>query len=271
MPLLSVLIPSYNERKTILDILQKVVALPLIAGIEKEIIVVDDGSTDNTIALVEGFVKTQALTNLRLIVHEKNMGKGAGIRTGLRAAHGDYIIVQDADLEYDPQDYNTILAHFIANPALDVVYGSRRLGQREENRRTGRNKIIFNQKHPHSYTMAYIGGVAVTNFTNLCTGLHLTDEPTCYKTFKRHVIEAIDIDHNSFAWEPEITVKLARLGFTFAEVPIAYHPRKTTEGKKINWKDGLQALATILHYRLFWRPVHRQSPSPKISVTNTAT
>ena len=266
MSMLSVLIPSYNERKTIVQILKRVVEVPLVHGLEKEIIIVDDGSKDNTIALVQEYIASEGLNNVRLIVHEQNMGKGAGIRTGLRAAQGDYIIVQDADLEYDPEEYNTILNHFFANPGLDVVYGSRRLGQKLENKRTGRSKLIFNQKHPHSYTMAYIGGVLITNFTNLFTGLRLTDEPTCYKTFKRHVIEAIDIDHNSFAWEPEITVKLARLGFAFAEVPIAYHPRKTTEGKKINWRDGLQALTTILHYRFLWQPVKRQVPTPAHSL-----
>jgi len=250
---LSIIIPAYNEEKTIISILEKVVATPLVHGFAKEIVIVNDGSKDDTVALVDTFSSANPQHHIRLISHPTNKGKGAGIRTGLESVTGDIIIIQDADLEYDPHDYNIILNKFMAEPSLDIVYGSRRLGQKNQNLKNNRRKLLFNQKHPHSYTSAYIGGVLISEFTNLLTGLKLTDEPTCYKTFRNHVIQAIEIEHNSFAWEPEITVKLARLGFTFAEVPISYHPRKTNEGKKINWKDGVEALYTIFKYRFLWK------------------
>jgi glycosyltransferase involved in cell wall biosynthesis len=240
---LSIVIPAYNEGKTIHLILDKVKAVQLINAIQKEVIIVNDCSKDDTEEAVKRYMTQNPDLNIQYFKHEVNRGKGGSIKTGIKVATGDVVIVQDADLEYDPEDYNLILPKFI-NEGYKVVYGSRILKQKQKN-----NKILFSGKHPDAYPLAYLGGVTVTKFANLLCGLQLTDEPTCYKAFDTKLIQSIEIDNDDFAWEPEITVKLAKLGYKFAEVPISYFPRKVTEGKKIGWKDGVKALFTILKYK----------------------
>jgi glycosyltransferase involved in cell wall biosynthesis len=244
--LLSIVIPVYNEVNLVCELLRKVLDLRLDRGMEKEIIVVDDGSTDGTDAVIEHFIQSQANKGIRLIQHERNRGKGAAVRTGFEAAKGDILIIQDADLEYDPNDINDVLAP-ILNGETRVVYGSRILREKA----LGRSGIcgLITGKHPHSYVLAYLGGVAITKWTNFLTGSKLTDEPTCYKCFHRSALQGITIECDDFAWEPEITMKVLRKGLPIREVPISYHPRKLSEGKKINWRDGVKALWTLWRYR----------------------
>jgi glycosyltransferase involved in cell wall biosynthesis len=244
--LLSIVIPVYNEVNLVCELLRKVLDLRLDRGMEKEIIVVDDGSTDGTDAVIERFIQSQANKGIRLIQHERNRGKGAAVRTGFEAAKGDILIIQDADLEYDPNDINDVLAP-ILNGGAQVVYGSRILREKA----LGRSGVcgLITGKHPHSYVLAYLGGVAITKWTNFLTGSKLTDEPTCYKCFHRSALQGITIECDDFSWEPEITVKLLRRGFQIMEVPISYHPRKNSEGKKINWTHGVKALWTVWRYR----------------------
>lgn len=241
---LSIVIPAYNEAGLVGQLLEKVMALALPGGFEKEVVVVDDGSSDGTLASIEAVVAVHQA--IRLIRHEENRGKGAAVRTGFEAATGDVLIVQDADLEYDPEDIPKV-----AGPVLEgneqVVYGSRILMEKA----LGRSGVLglLTGKHPHSYVMAYLGGVTITKFANLLTGSALTDEPTCYKCFHRSVLEAHEIESADFSWEPEITMKVLRSGIRIHEVPVHYHPRKNHEGKKINWRHGVAALATIWKYR----------------------
>jgi glycosyltransferase involved in cell wall biosynthesis len=244
--LLSIVIPVYNEVNLVCELLRKVLDLRLDRGMEKEIIVVDDGSTDGTDAVIEHFIQSQANTGIRLIQHERNRGKGAAVRTGFEAAKGEILIIQDADLEYDPNDINDVLAP-ILNGGAQVVYGSRILREKA----LGRSGVcgLITGKHPHSYVLAYLGGVAITKWTNFLTGSKLTDEPTCYKCFHRSALQGITIECDDFSWEPEITVKLLRRGFQIMEVPISYHPRKNSEGKKINWTHGVKALWTVWRFR----------------------
>lgn len=245
--LLSIIIPVYNEANLVCKLLDRVVNLRLDGACEKELIVVDDGSSDTTHAVLEAFVMQNPQAGIRLLRHPANQGKGAGVRTGMEAARGDIIIIQDADLEYDPEDIREVI-----RPILDgtykVVYGSRILREKE----LGRSGVfgLITGKHPHSYVLAYLGGVAITKFVNLLNGSKLTDEPTCYKCFHRQALEGIQIESDDFAWEPEVTVKLLKSGYRIAEVPISYHPRKRDEGKKISWKDGVKALWTVWKYSL---------------------
>lgn len=231
--LLSVVMPVYNEEKTLEAIVAKVQAVP----IRKELLIVNDCSTDTSAeiadALAKKFQPSQWNTRLKVIHQPKNMGKGAAIRTGFAAATGDILIVQDADLEYDPGDYPSLIQP-ILDMTTQVVYGSRRL--RASNLK-------------YSGLQFYIGGVLVTWLTNLLFGSRLTDEPTCYKVFTKQVIANLTIVENGFAWEPEITAKLLRQGQAIIEVPIHYYPRHVDEGKKINWKDGIYALWTLIKYR----------------------
>ena len=245
--LLSIIIPVYNEEKLVVTLLDKIVALGLEGDLEKEIIIVNDGSTDQTRDRIESWMRSQAIPNIRFLDHMKNAGKGAAVRTGIEAAHGDILIIQDADLEYDPEDINAVVRPILTG-GEKIVYGSRILMEKA----MGRSGVfgLITGKHPHSYILAYLGGVMITKWTNLLTGAALTDEPTCYKCFHKSVLDGIEIECDDFSWEPEITVKLLRRGFTIAEVPISYHPRKNSDGKKINWKHGVAALWTILLYRL---------------------
>jgi glycosyltransferase involved in cell wall biosynthesis len=227
--LLSVIMPVYNERDTLTEILSRVEAVP----VDKEIIIVDDGSTDGTRQILKD-IKAE---NIKVIFHERNQGKGAAIKTGLREATGDVVIMQDADLEYDPMDYLKLIP-LIQSGEAQVVFGSRTLGSKER-----------------SYHRYYWGGQFVTFVANLLYGLKITDEPTCYKMFRKEVMEQIKLDCIGFEFCPEVTAKVARLGYTIHEVPVSYHPRSFKEGKKIKWKDGLIAIWTLLKYRFL--PMHK--------------
>ena len=250
----SIVIPAYNEQSLVAALLAKVCALTMRDGMEKEIVVVDDGSSDNTRSVIEGFLQQHTDCGVRLLVHAKNQGKGAAVRTGMAAATGDIVIIQDADLEYDPEDIHAVIAPVAAGQA-NVVYGSRILREKS----LGRSGCcgFFSGKHPNSYTMAYLGGVMITRWTNFCTGANLTDAPTCYKCFHRRVLADLAFVANDFSWEPEVTVKLLMRGHTIREVPIDYHPRKRQEGKKINWKHGVGALWTISRHALREKFSHR--------------
>jgi glycosyltransferase involved in cell wall biosynthesis len=232
MKILSVIIPACNEENTIVSLLQKVVDVQLIHNIQKEIIVINDCSRDATEALVRDFILSHANETIRLINQEKNQGKGAAIRKGLEAVAGDYVIIQDADLEYEPDDYNVLLETLL-NEGLKVVYGSR----------------FLNSHNKHSYRSFYWGGRLVTVCTNLLFAQHLTDEPTCYKFFEATFLKSIPLRCMGFEFCPEVTAKTAKRGVKIREVPIHYYPRSIREGKKIRWTDGLYALWALLKYR----------------------
>lgn len=222
---LSIVIPCYNEENSILDLVKKVNESPIK---NKEIIVVDDCSKDNTRAILEKDVKPLVS---QIIYHEVNQGKGAALRTGFKHATGDAVIIQDADLEYDPNEYPIVVEPIFNNEA-DVVYGSRYLNQKRK-----------------GYLANRVANWFLTKLSNVFTGLKLTDMETCYKCFKREVIQSIDLVENRFGFEPEVTSKLARKGIKVKEVPISYYPRTNEEGKKIGFKDGLRAIYCIWKYR----------------------
>jgi glycosyltransferase involved in cell wall biosynthesis len=224
---ISVVIPVYNERATIEEVLRRVVAVNL----DKEIIVVDDCSTDGTRQWLEG---ARERLGIQLITHERNRGKGAALRDGFRAATGDIVIVQDADLEYDPQDYFRLIEP-IAGGRADVVYGSRFLGS---------------APHRVLYFWHYVGNRLLTLFSNMFTNLNLSDMETGYKVFRRDLVQGIEIRENRFGFEPEITAKIARKRARVYEVGISYSGREYREGKKITWRDGLWALWCIIRYSL---------------------
>ena len=224
--LLSVLIPAYNEIKSIDALLEKIQAVPL----TKEIIIVDDGSTDGT---RERLAALQSSPNVRVFFHAQNQGKGAAIRTAIQHMTGDIAIVQDADLEYEPQDYLALVKP-IVDGQEKVVYGSRFL--KPENR--------------HSYYSFYIGGQIVTLLTNILFNQRLTDEPTCYKVFDANFLRSIPLDCNRFEFCPEVTAKVAKRGIRIKELPISYYPRSIAEGKKISWLDGIEAIWVLLKYRI---------------------
>lgn len=239
--ILSVIIPVYNEEKTLCEIVDRVQAVDLINGIGKEIIVVDDGSTDGALELLEKHIEKTGCRNVK-IFRKENGGKGSAVRVGFREARGEVCIVQDADLEYDPDDYNRILEVFCdpGKKAL-VVYGSRILYNRvKAGEKTGISSVGF-----------YLGGRLISMITNLLYGTALTDEPTCYKAFRRSLLDELPFSGNGFEWEPEITARVAKKGIEIYEVPIRYFPRRISEGKKISWKDGLKAICTLVKYRFF--------------------
>lgn len=232
---LSVIIPAYNEEKTIVKLLQKVVDVTLIGDVEKEIIVVNDCSTDNTKKVIEDFSATSN-SNIKLFHQEKNQGKGAAIRKGIELASGDFLIVQDADLEYNPEEFNLLLQPAVDGVA-DVVYGSRFMGGKP-------HRILF---FWHS-----LGNKFLTFLSNMFTNLNLTDMETCYKLIKSDYAKKIKLKENRFGFEPEITAKLARIkGIRIYEVGISYYGRTYQEGKKIGWKDGFRAIYCIFKYGLF--------------------
>jgi len=226
---LSVIIPVYNEVNTIEQVLDRVRHVP----IEKEIVVVDDCSTDGTRDRLK--VLQQRDGDLRLIFHENNQGKGAALRTGFQATTGNIVIVQDADLEYDPGEYPKLIAPILDGKA-DVVYGTRFAG---------------GESHRVLYFWHFLGNKLLTLLSNVFTDLNLTDIETCYKVFRREVLQRIHLEENRFGFEPEVTAKVARLRVRVYEVGISYAGRTYEEGKKINWKDGLRALWCVLKYNLF--------------------
>ena len=225
-PLLSVVMPCYNERGTIHTSIERVLA----SGIEPiEVIVVDDGSTDGTrVLLTEGPARD---ARVRVVLHEQNQGKGAALRTGFREARGRFVVVQDADLEYDPLEYPRLLEPLLADRA-DVVFGTRFGG--------GSHRVLY---FWHS-----VANNALTTLSNMVTDLNLTDMETCYKVFRREVLEQITLEENRFGIEPEITAKVAALGVRVYEVPISYHGRTYAEGKKIGLKDAFRAVFCIVRY-----------------------
>jgi glycosyltransferase involved in cell wall biosynthesis len=225
---LSVVIPVFNEVSTIEEILRRVESVD--AGLDKEIIVVDDGSTDGT----REILKRLASPSVKVFSHEKNTGKGGALRTGFAEAGGDIILVQDADLEYDPREYQKLLEPILDGRA-DVVYGSRFLG--------GPHRVLF--------FWHYVGNRFLTTFSNMLSNLNLTDMETCYKVFKRDALQQIKLKSNRFGFEPEITIKLAKLKCRFYEVPISYSGRDYVEGKKIGWKDGLAAIFHLIRFKFF--------------------
>ncbi|MCB9225928.1 MAG: glycosyltransferase family 2 protein [Chitinophagales bacterium] len=235
MKTLSIIIPAYNEAKTIHLILDKIRAVNLINGISKEIIIVNDFSTDSTAEVVNDYIKSHSDTNFIFVEHEKNKGKGAALHTGIKHATGDYLIIQDADLEYNPEEYN-ILLQPIESGFADVVYGSRFMGGKP-------HRILF---FWHS-----IGNKLLTFLSNMFTNLNLTDMETCYKMFKREIIQSLDLKENRFGFEPEVTAKVSKIPkVRIYEVGISYYGRTYEEGKKIGWKDGVRAIYSIVKYGL---------------------
>lgn len=228
---LSVIIPVYNERSTLEEVLARVSQAPM----EKEVIVVDDGSDDGTREILERLARNAGPSDrLRIVFHERNRGKGAAVRTGMAQATGDWILIQDADLEYDPRDYPMLLAPLLDGRA-DVVYGSRFL---DGSRRT-------------RYFQHYLANRFLTFVSNLVTKQKLSDMETGYKVFRREVLDGIRLRSNRFEFEPEITVKLTRQGYRIHEIPISYNSRSYREGKKITWVDGVKALWALFRYRFF--------------------
>ncbi len=225
---LSVIIPVYNEKATIEQLITRVKNVNL----DKEIIVVDDCSRDGTRDIIRKLARGD---DVRVMMHERNRGKGAALRTGIAAATGDFVIIQDSDLEYDPQEYPLLLEPLIQNNA-DVVYGSRFMGGRP-------HRVVY---YWHS-----VGNWLLTLLSNMFTNINLTDMETCYKAFKREIIQSIKIEEDRFGFEPEITAKIAKRGCRIYEVGISYYGRTYGEGKKIGWKDGFRAIYCIMKYNLF--------------------
>ncbi|MCC7031193.1 MAG: glycosyltransferase family 2 protein [Chitinophagaceae bacterium] len=233
---LSIVIPAYNEGRTIHFILNKVKAVALPNNIEKELIIVNDCSKDDTETAILRYQQENPELPISYFKHEINKGKGAAIHTGIQKATGDLVIIQDADLEYDPEEYNILLKPFLLGVA-DVVYGSRFMGGKP-------HRILF---YWHS-----IGNQFLTKLSNMFTNLNLTDMETCYKMMKRDIIQSIHLVENRFGFEPEITAKLSRIkGIRIYEVGISYYGRTYEEGKKIGWRDGFRAIYCILKYGLF--------------------
>jgi glycosyltransferase involved in cell wall biosynthesis len=232
---LSIVVPAYNEGKTIFTVLDKIDRARLPDRISKEIIVVNDNSSDNTEEEIKRYQQANPSSDIQYLKHEINKGKGAALRTGIGKASGDYLIIQDADLEYDPDEYALLLKPVLDGHA-DVVYGSRFLGG-------GAHRVLF---FFHS-----IGNRFLTSCSNLFTNLNLTDMETCYKLFRTDIVQGIHLRENRFGFEPEVTAKIARIpGVRIYEVGISYYGRTYQDGKKINWKDGLRALYCILKYGL---------------------
>jgi glycosyltransferase involved in cell wall biosynthesis len=236
---LSIVIPCYNERSTIQEIVTAVKNSPVP---DKEIVIVDDCSTDGT----RDVLKTQIAPQVdKIVYHELNQGKGAALRTGFKHVTGDVVVVQDADLEYDPQEYERLLEPIRAGKA-DVVFGSR---------------FISDRPHRVVYFWHRVGNHVLTLFSNMFSNLNLTDMETCYKMFRREIIQSIDIEESRFGFEPEITAKVAALKCRIYEVGISYYGRTYDEGKKIGWRDGVRAIYAIVKYNLFRKPSVIKAPA----------
>lgn len=225
---LSIIIPAYNEARTIEQVIRRVQAAPF----KKEVIVVDDASTDGTRELLGRLEKSDGI---RTVFHERNQGKGAAIRTGFGAVTGDVVVIQDADLEYDPKDYEALLEPILDDRA-DVVLGTRFAGG-------GAHRVLF--------FWHYVGNRFLTLLCNMVSNLNLTDMECGYKAFRADVLQQVTLASNRFGFEPEVTIKVARKGFRIYEVPVSYSGRSYAEGKKITWKDGVAAIYTILRHGLF--------------------
>ena len=226
---LSIIIPCFNERPTIIQLIEAVRQSPVIS---KQLVIVDDGSTDGSRELLASLTQS---SDLKILFHSQNMGKGAALRTGFAAADGDICIVQDADLEYDPQEFPLVIQPILDGKA-DVVYGSRFQGGRP---------------HRVVYFWHRVGNGFLTLMSNIFTDLNLTDMETCYKAFRREVIQSLSIRENRFGFEPEITAKISKRGLRIYEVGISYYGRTYIEGKKIGWRDGVRAIYCILKYNLW--------------------
>lgn len=238
---LSIVIPCYNERNTIQDIVTAVKNSP---HADKEIVIVDDCSTDGTRDVLREQIAPQVHT---IVYHEVNQGKGAALRTGFKHVTGDVVVVQDADLEYDPQEYGRLLEPIELGKA-DVVFGSR---------------FISDRPHRVVYFWHRVGNYILTLVSNMFSNLNLTDMETCYKMFRREIIQSIEIEESRFGFEPEITAKVAKLGCRIYEVGISYYGRTYEEGKKIGWKDGVRAIYAIVKYNLFrGKPAQRSVEAP---------
>ena len=236
MKKLSIVIPVYNEQATILDILNKLLEVELTGGLKKELVLVNDNSNDKSEKLILSFKKKNPKTDILYVKHTENRGKGAALNTGFKIATGNIIVVQDADLEYDPHEFNRLLKPILDDFA-DVVYGSR-----------------FKGSNPHRALFFWhtIGNNFLTFLSNMFSNLNLTDMETCYKMFRSEIIKSIDIKENRFGIEPEITAKTAKIkNIRIYEVGISYYGRTYEEGKKIGWKDGFRAIYCIIKYNLF--------------------
>ncbi|MDU0370373.1 glycosyltransferase family 2 protein [Hymenobacter endophyticus] len=232
---LSIIIPAYNEGATIHLILDQVKAVELIGGFTKEVIIVNDCSRDNTEEAIQRYMASNPELNIQYRKHAVNQGKGAALHTGIREATGDYVIIQDADLEYDPEEYNVLLRPIVRGVA-DVVYGSRFLGGKP-------HRILF---FWHS-----IGNQWLTMLCNAFANLNLTDMETCYKLFRRDIVQGLQLEEKRFGFEPEVTLKAARFpNVRIYEVGISYYGRTYAEGKKIGWRDGFRAIYCIIKYGL---------------------
>lgn len=231
--MLSIIIPVYNELTTVEEILARVQTAELPAGLEREIVIVDDGSSDGTGELLDELCPTLGPT-VKLLRHQENRGKGAALRTGFGEASGDILLIQDADLEYHPRDYPALLAPILDGEA-DVVYGSRFHG--------GAQRVLL--------FWHYLGNRALTFLSNMLSDLNLSDMETCYKVLRSEALEGIELHSNRFGIEPELTAKLAKRNLRIYEVPVSYYGRTYADGKKIGWRDGVAAVWAILRYNLF--------------------
>lgn len=236
MAVLSVIVPAYNEQATVANILDSIFSVNLIQETELQVVVVNDCSKDDTHKIIKEYIKNNPAKSIIYEAHSVNKGKGAALHTGIKKATGDFIIVQDADLEYDPNEFNLLLKPILNNQA-DVVYGSRFIGGNP-------HRILF---FWHT-----IGNKFLTFLSNMFTNLNLTDMETCYKMFRAPLIKGLDLKENRFGFEPEVTAKVSRIkGVRIYEIGISYYGRTYEEGKKISWKDGFRAIYCILRYNIF--------------------